>query len=197
MCSSSYLQFMPKVRECCPEGAKPFVRPFVHREWDLKSDSSARTKFGDIPPQMLPSGSAKILAGNGAFSKWDKCAIIGNSGHLLKSKWGAEIDKNDVVMRINQAPTKGYEKYVGKRTTHRLLNRLWTLAYGESKELSNIYRRPDVRAVQVEHIRLTPPRVESTLVFQLLESTSPSNPVGFKCQPAPPPTPRGGRWRRT
>ena len=41
---------------------------------------------------------------------------------------------------INQAPTKGYEKFVGKKTTHRLLNRLWTIAYHDGSGINKIYR---------------------------------------------------------
>lgn len=69
--------------------------------------------------------------GTSAFKRWRRCAVVGNSGHLLGTAYGAEIDAHDVVMRINQAPTATYEKFVGKRTTHRLLNRLWTLAYAD------------------------------------------------------------------
>ena len=67
--------------------------------------------------------------------------MVGNSGHLLRTEYGADIDEHDVVMRINQAPTVSYEKFVGKKTTHRLLNRLWTLAYADYKGLNGRYRR--------------------------------------------------------
>jgi hypothetical protein len=33
---------------------------------------------------------------------------------------GAAIDSHDVVMRLNQAPTWGYRRWVGGRTTHRV-----------------------------------------------------------------------------
>eukprot|EP00976_Prorocentrum_cordatum_P097162 1190886-Prorocentrum_minimum.AAC.3 len=41
------------------------------------------------------------------------CAIVGNAGHLSLSNYGKEIDAHDVVVRLNQAPTKGYEDKVG------------------------------------------------------------------------------------
>ena len=31
------------------------------------------------------------------------------------------------VVRLNNAPTVGFERYVGGKTTHRLLNGLWTM----------------------------------------------------------------------
>lgn len=36
--------------------------------------------------------------------QFDRCAVIGNSGDLLKTKFGKEIDKFDVVVRENGAP---------------------------------------------------------------------------------------------
>ena len=32
---------------------------------------------------------------------------VGNSGSLLYTKYGAQIDAADVVVRLNQAPTQG------------------------------------------------------------------------------------------
>ena len=45
------------------------------------------------------------------------CAVVSNAGSLLESKHGKAIDKNDCVWRMNRAPTEGYEKHVGKKTT--------------------------------------------------------------------------------
>lgn len=39
--------------------------------------------------------------------KFSRCAIVGNSGHLLNSEYGAAIDSHDAVLRTNQAPVKG------------------------------------------------------------------------------------------
>ncbi|CAI7884287.1 unnamed protein product, partial [Closterium sp. NIES-54] len=45
---------------------------------------------------------------------WKTCALVGNSGALLLREDGEEIDKHDMVLRFNTAPTKGYEKQVWK-----------------------------------------------------------------------------------
>lgn len=36
--------------------------------------------------------------------QYGRCAVVGNSGDLLKTKFGKEIDSFDVVIRENGAP---------------------------------------------------------------------------------------------
>jgi len=52
------------------------------------------------------------------------CAIVGSSPNINSQgkQWGPEIDSHEVILRLNNAPTKGFEKYVGSRTTHRYEN---------------------------------------------------------------------------
>lgn len=61
--------------------------------------------------------------------KWRKCAVVGNSGTLLDSSYGGIIDNHDIIFRMNQAPVKGYELYVGRKSTFRILNSLWSHRY--------------------------------------------------------------------
>ncbi|XP_078607158.1 CMP-N-acetylneuraminate-poly-alpha-2,8-sialyltransferase-like [Branchiostoma floridae x Branchiostoma japonicum] len=53
---------------------------------------------------------------------YNTCAVVGNSGVLLGSQCGAEIDSMDYVIRIDLPAIKGYEKDVGKRTSMVLFN---------------------------------------------------------------------------
>ncbi|GMP34235.1 hypothetical protein CsSME_00007195 [Camellia sinensis var. sinensis] len=64
--------------------------------------------------------------------QFGQCAVVGNSGDLLKTRFGKEIDGYDVVVRENGAPIQNYTDYVGKKSTFRLLNR------GSAKALDKV-----------------------------------------------------------
>ncbi|KAF6101253.1 ST3 beta-galactoside alpha-2,3-sialyltransferase 1 [Phyllostomus discolor] len=50
-----------------------------------------------------------------------RCAVVGNSGNLRGSEYGSQIDGHDFVLRMNKAPTAGFEVDVGSKTTHHLM----------------------------------------------------------------------------
>ncbi|XP_077227494.1 MALE GAMETOPHYTE DEFECTIVE 2 [Tasmannia lanceolata] len=53
-----------------------------------------------------------------------KCAVVGNSGDLLKTEFGQEIDGHDAVIRDNEAPVnEKYARYVGLKRDFRLVVR--------------------------------------------------------------------------
>ena len=66
--------------------------------------------------------------------EFDTCAVVGNSGGLLNATFGRAIDSHSLVLRFNQAPQGDPEnqlsKYVGTKTTLRLINTRWTNKYG-------------------------------------------------------------------
>lgn len=81
-----------------------------------------------LPQRMikaLPRTSAAITGKH----NWRSCAVVGNSGALRFAEMGLAIDSHDVVMRLNQAPAQQYGRFVGYRTTFRLLNNLWAAHY--------------------------------------------------------------------
>ena len=48
--------------------------------------------------------------------QFGRCAVIGNSEDLLKTRFGKEIDSYDVVIRENGALIENYTEYVGKKS---------------------------------------------------------------------------------
>ncbi|XP_041826564.1 alpha-N-acetyl-neuraminyl-2,3-beta-galactosyl-1,3-N-acetyl-galactosaminide alpha-2,6-sialyltransferase isoform X2 [Melanotaenia boesemani] len=50
------------------------------------------------------------------------CALVSSSGQMLGASAGEEIDKTGCVIRMNNAPTRGYEKDVGSRTSVRVVS---------------------------------------------------------------------------
>ncbi|XP_028918736.1 alpha-N-acetyl-neuraminyl-2,3-beta-galactosyl-1,3-N-acetyl-galactosaminide alpha-2,6-sialyltransferase isoform X2 [Ornithorhynchus anatinus] len=70
------------------------------------------------------------------------CAVVSSSGQMLGSRRGPEIDRTECVLRMNQAPTAGYEADVGNRSTLRvvshtsvpLLLRNQSYFFGQSRE---------------------------------------------------------------
>ncbi|PON77201.1 Glycosyltransferase [Parasponia andersonii] len=71
--------------------------------------------------------------------QFGRCAVIGNSGDLLKTKFGKEIDTYDVVFRENGAPIQNYTDHVGRKSTFRLLNR------GSAKALDKVVELDESR----------------------------------------------------
>lgn len=69
------------------------------------------------------------------------CAVVGNSGDLLKTEFGHEIDGHDAVFRDNEAPVnKKYAKHVGLKRDFRLVVRgaarnMATILNGSSDEV--------------------------------------------------------------
>ncbi|CAG0881684.1 unnamed protein product [Cyprideis torosa] len=57
------------------------------------------------------------------------CVAVSNSGKLMGSKLGTFIDSHDVVLRFNHAPTRGFERDVGSKTTYRIVNNKLLNAY--------------------------------------------------------------------
>ncbi|XP_015261628.1 PREDICTED: CMP-N-acetylneuraminate-beta-galactosamide-alpha-2,3-sialyltransferase 4-like [Gekko japonicus] len=47
------------------------------------------------------------------------CIVVGNGYTLRRQRLGKFIDSHDIIIRINDAPLKGYGKDVGKKTTFR------------------------------------------------------------------------------
>ncbi|XP_078082427.1 alpha-N-acetylgalactosaminide alpha-2,6-sialyltransferase 6-like isoform X2 [Mustelus asterias] len=77
--------------------------PFNLRKWV--------TKDGYLP--VIGNKTMNLRCG--------QCALITSSSHLLGSELGSQIDKTECTIRMNDAPTTGYEKDVGSKTTLRIV----------------------------------------------------------------------------
>jgi hypothetical protein len=84
---------------------------------------------------------------------FDTCAVVGNAGSLKRTAYGLLIDQHDAVLRLNQAPVGGYEQWVGRKTTFRLLNNKWTTVRTPSHHTTN--RCPHRHIVQEEVLQHT------------------------------------------
>uniref|UniRef100_A0A061R566 beta-galactoside alpha-(2,6)-sialyltransferase n=1 Tax=Tetraselmis sp. GSL018 TaxID=582737 RepID=A0A061R566_9CHLO len=65
----------------------------------------------NFPPADLPD-----------LFNFTTCAVVGSGLKLLKQRRGREIDAHGTIFRSNQAPTKGFEQFVGSRTDIRVTN---------------------------------------------------------------------------
>ncbi|KAM4532796.1 alpha-N-acetyl-neuraminyl-2,3-beta-galactosyl-1,3-N-acetyl-galactosaminide alpha-2,6-sialyltransferase isoform 1-T2 [Fundulus diaphanus] len=50
------------------------------------------------------------------------CALVSSSGQMLGAGTGDEIDQTECVIRMNNAPTRGFEEDVGSRTNVRVVS---------------------------------------------------------------------------
>ncbi|CAG01454.1 unnamed protein product, partial [Tetraodon nigroviridis] len=49
------------------------------------------------------------------------CSLVTSSGRLIGSRRGGQIDRSDCVIRMNDAPTVGHQRDVGRRTSLRVV----------------------------------------------------------------------------
>ncbi|XP_067102094.1 CMP-N-acetylneuraminate-beta-galactosamide-alpha-2,3-sialyltransferase 4 isoform X1 [Osmerus mordax] len=71
------------------------------------------------------------------------CVVIGNGYAIKNSSLGGVINKYDVVIRLNDAPVRGYEDDVGNKTTMRLF-------YPESASYNpGLHNEPDTLMVLI------------------------------------------------
>jgi hypothetical protein len=68
------------------------------------------------------------------------CAMVSNSGALIGSHLGQDIDSHDIVLRFNNAPTIDYIEDVGNKTTIRILNSQLILNDSFNVPFSDLYK---------------------------------------------------------
>ncbi|XP_051563947.1 beta-galactoside alpha-2,6-sialyltransferase 2-like isoform X2 [Myxocyprinus asiaticus] len=92
---------------------------------EMKKRGKVRTLDGAERPfsnlgwkKIVPDFPLNQLYGPG----FQTCAVVTSAGAMLRSGHGKEIDSHDAVLRFNTAPTEGYERDVGNKTTIRIIN---------------------------------------------------------------------------
>mmetsp|Transcript_29256 Transcript_29256/g.85785 ORF Transcript_29256/g.85785 Transcript_29256/m.85785 type:complete len:603 (+) Transcript_29256:154-1962(+) len=79
-------------------------------------------QFNATFPRLPVKAKHYLRALVGRVEGFASCAVVGSAGSLLDDAYGAEIDGHDLVMRFNGAPTAGFERHVGRKTTLAVVN---------------------------------------------------------------------------
>mmetsp|Transcript_3423 Transcript_3423/g.9842 ORF Transcript_3423/g.9842 Transcript_3423/m.9842 type:complete len:418 (+) Transcript_3423:197-1450(+) len=95
---------------------------------------------------------SKYLEPRSIVGSWDtsSCAIVGNSGNLLRTEYGRDIDRHGVVVRMNRAKTKGFRVHAGHKTTVRMLNRYQSEFYSRGARRSSSSSPPSWKELPME-----------------------------------------------
>ena len=145
-CGGSHVVKMHEYREMKKQSGVGLLNALGNEDWftegldledaneDVAKDGGTETKSSssweesdDGGDALGSSRSSTSRSSSSSVQKRKKkryksCAVVGNSGSLLETQFGFDIDKNEAVIRFNAAVTQGYEQFVGQKTTVRLLN---------------------------------------------------------------------------
>ncbi|XP_033113902.1 beta-galactoside alpha-2,6-sialyltransferase 2-like [Anneissia japonica] len=67
------------------------------------------------------------------------CALVTSSGRLINRSAGVDIDSAKCVIRMNDAPTRGFENDVGKRTTIRVIGHVNMEKMNQTERVDEIF----------------------------------------------------------
>ncbi|XP_028318585.1 alpha-N-acetylgalactosaminide alpha-2,6-sialyltransferase 6 [Gouania willdenowi] len=78
-------------------------------------------KATDLKKWSTKDGYVPVYGNKTMNLRCHDCALVTSSSHVLGSRAGEEIDHTECVIRMNDAPTLGFESDVGNRTTLRVV----------------------------------------------------------------------------
>ena len=105
---------------CCMRKQRPLPRGRDGCDFEERFGNVGVDKWSTLRPDFI-SSKASIREALGVPDGFRTCALVGSSGKLLQQKQGNMIDDHEMVMRMNTAPTDGWEQHTGARTTHRVV----------------------------------------------------------------------------
>ena len=88
----------------------------------LTNQKIEQSSFKDKDNKVSYTNKNNVLPKSCTSYKYNDCGVVSSAGSLLHSGLGKKIDSNDFVIRFNNAPSKGYEKDVGTKTSLRIVN---------------------------------------------------------------------------
>uniref|UniRef100_A0A4X2LGZ3 Alpha-N-acetylgalactosaminide alpha-2,6-sialyltransferase 6 n=1 Tax=Vombatus ursinus TaxID=29139 RepID=A0A4X2LGZ3_VOMUR len=91
---------------------------------DVFPYGSLRGRFhwtSNLKKWSIADSYVPVLGNKTLTSHCHQCVIITSSSHLLGTKLGPEIERAECTIRMNDAPTTGYEVDVGSKTTFRVV----------------------------------------------------------------------------
>jgi hypothetical protein len=89
---------------------------------------------------------------------YERCAVVGSSGVLRHYSFGNAIDRSNLVIRFNLAPTKGYRTVVGFKTNLRFVNTIHA-AHHEGAEIDVMQMQSQVGVQLYLKFRKDAPKV--------------------------------------
>ncbi|XP_010521664.1 PREDICTED: beta-1,6-galactosyltransferase GALT29A-like [Tarenaya hassleriana] len=104
--------------------------PQIYRYWsefrrNLQVWARRRAFEPNVMSDLIRLVKNPIEAHNGVTTSkesYSSCAVVGNSGILLKTHYGDLIDDHEIVIRLNNARTQRFEKMVGSKTNISFIN---------------------------------------------------------------------------
>ncbi|KAG5265009.1 hypothetical protein AALO_G00260440 [Alosa alosa] len=93
----------------------------TYRWWQWLQAEKQPANFSEVVDKLFQIIPDKEFYMDSGPDRCRTCSVVGNSGNLKDSHYGPLIDASDFVIRMNQAPTEGFEEDVGRRTTHHLM----------------------------------------------------------------------------
>ncbi|XP_060791618.1 alpha-N-acetylgalactosaminide alpha-2,6-sialyltransferase 6 isoform X2 [Neoarius graeffei] len=82
---------------------------------------NSASKSTDLKKWAGKDGYVPVFGNKSMTLHCRQCALVTSSSHVLGTRAGAEIDHTECVIRMNDAPTSGFEADVGNKTSLRVV----------------------------------------------------------------------------